>query len=564
MASERSLYAMQTPSKAHIAITHPGALTDPRSTSREDISGHSSDSARPAPTRLIDCRNPNRPRIILTNGRPYVYVALSYVWGKDRPHRTTKKNLSTYMKYINPTAFSRTIRDAVFVTNKLGIGFLWTDSLCIIQDSPEDKHRELLSMRDVYRHAYLTIDAASAAKASEGFLQDRPPLDPDLVFPFICPKGAASQLPERGSLYLYYYAHSDIKTGNRGNFRTGERAWCLQETMLSTRCLVFTDSTVQVRCQTTTQNVDGVDHDPRRDVPRLPDAIFHHARPMTQYSAGRISIRETWHRVVKDYSSRRLSYRSDKLVACAGLVEMFAPVLGSVYVAGCWSDDFLLHDLLWYVSDRASTRPTEYLAPSWSWASLEQADLGPFPDLSARTRAMVAVVRCTTTAQDGAFPHGPVIGGKLILRAHLCRCRLKRGREGQKSEVLLGTESTQGMYDRNGQVGVKYYRIEEIVDTLSVQVISYFDRDDETINKDLWAVPLQLVLNHNDDGDEFKGILLVSCCSHDVSKRLKEGNQTQKTFRRVGYFESRSAYDLQELGWDGEWSLETATELVIV
>ena len=163
------------------------------------------------PRRLINCSDPRRVRIVeidgSTSGR---YVALSYVWGGPQPHRTTRKNLASYKRDgIDPAILPQTIQDAIRVTRALGILFLWIDSLCIIQDSDEDKHRELASMRDVYRYAYVTIDAARTAMVTEGFLHDCRPLSVDATLPFICPSECedswvvvANPVTEVGKVYL--------------------------------------------------------------------------------------------------------------------------------------------------------------------------------------------------------------------------------------------------------------------------------------------------------------------------------------------------------------------------
>ncbi|KAI0333428.1 HET-domain-containing protein [Cubamyces sp. BRFM 1775] len=407
----------------------------------------------PAPTRLIDCRDPRRPRVIVTKGTTRVYVALSYVWGGDQPHRTTSANLHSYMTDgIDPASLPLTIHDAIHVTHQLGINLLWTDSLCIIQDSPEDKHRELVSMCDVYHYAYLTIDAASAAKASDGFLEDRPPLHPDITLPFICPKDSANQL---GTIMIHFRhgrSYEDVMTDNVhvSSSHTGQRAWCLQETLLSTRSLVFTPWTVQLRCQTTTQNIGGAAHHSAHDIPRLPDLVFYPDRRVERYSDEWVDVRQRWHTVVEDYSRRLLSYPSDKLVACAGLAHMFARGLGSDYVAGMWNDDFLIEDLLWSCEWPTRARPTTYLAPSWSWASLsdpEGSGVAYYPLTASNktrpSRAVAAVVSCTATAQDDASPL--VTEGQVVLRAHLFRCNLAASCESNV-EVFLVRGSTQGVY----------------------------------------------------------------------------------------------------------------------
>lgn len=86
----------------------------------------------------------------------------------------------------------RTIRDAVIITRRLGIRYIWIDALCIIQgifsvyasnfarcanriltDDTFDCRAELLRMQDVYRFAYVTISAAASTSTTSGFFSSR-------------------------------------------------------------------------------------------------------------------------------------------------------------------------------------------------------------------------------------------------------------------------------------------------------------------------------------------------------------------------------------------------------
>ncbi len=53
----------------------------------------------------------------------------------------------------------------------LGIRYLWIDSLALFKDSSADWEREAAMMHLVYRHAIVTIAAASAASSHDGFLR---------------------------------------------------------------------------------------------------------------------------------------------------------------------------------------------------------------------------------------------------------------------------------------------------------------------------------------------------------------------------------------------------------
>lgn len=63
---------------------------------------------------------------------------------------------------------SKTIDDALALSDALGIRYLWVDALCIIQDSEDDKAAQLSSMGKVYTNSHFTIVAAAGADAEAG------------------------------------------------------------------------------------------------------------------------------------------------------------------------------------------------------------------------------------------------------------------------------------------------------------------------------------------------------------------------------------------------------------
>ena len=54
----------------------------------------------------------------------------------------------------------------------LGIPHIWIDSLCIVQDDPQDWLHEASTMADVYKHAVLNIAASSAHNGTRGCFQE--------------------------------------------------------------------------------------------------------------------------------------------------------------------------------------------------------------------------------------------------------------------------------------------------------------------------------------------------------------------------------------------------------
>jgi hypothetical protein len=63
-----------------------------------------------------------------------------------------------------------TIIDAIRLAQTLSISYLWIDSLCIVQNSEEDKVREIATMDRVYKNSWVTISAARASTCLDGFL----------------------------------------------------------------------------------------------------------------------------------------------------------------------------------------------------------------------------------------------------------------------------------------------------------------------------------------------------------------------------------------------------------
>lgn len=84
---------------------------------------------------------------------------------------------------------------------------------------------------------------------------------------------------------------------------------------------------------------------------------------------------EFWRRVVRLYSRGLLTRESDKLIALSGVIKWLHGKCSSRYLAGLWEQDFL-QQLLWRTPKRPfgiegiGFRYDTYVAPSWSWASM--------------------------------------------------------------------------------------------------------------------------------------------------------------------------------------------------
>ncbi len=128
------------------------------------------------PTRVIDVGTELEPISRLFQPQPTLhahYITLSYCWGRQPFLTTVSSNIDSHLQKLEDSKLPQTFRDAIKVTRKLGFRYLWIDALCIIQDSMEDKTKEIGAMENVYSNSALTIAVVSASSVAEGFLQTK-------------------------------------------------------------------------------------------------------------------------------------------------------------------------------------------------------------------------------------------------------------------------------------------------------------------------------------------------------------------------------------------------------
>lgn len=132
----------------------------------------------PLPSRLIEVLKESEDdmlqlRLCDTRGLTGWYAALSHCWGRTHHLSTSKSSLKERLTNIEFTILPKTFQDAVTVTSRIGLKYLWIDSLCIIQDDQEDWERESALIGQIYHNAYLTIAAAASLNGNGGCFHSR-------------------------------------------------------------------------------------------------------------------------------------------------------------------------------------------------------------------------------------------------------------------------------------------------------------------------------------------------------------------------------------------------------
>ena len=86
----------------------------------------------------------------------------------------TNANRTILERGLPDSELPKTHMHAVQIARALGLTYLWIDSLCIIQDSPNDWQYESLTMHNVFRNSVCTIAAKWGSHADAGCVPSLP------------------------------------------------------------------------------------------------------------------------------------------------------------------------------------------------------------------------------------------------------------------------------------------------------------------------------------------------------------------------------------------------------
>ncbi|KAF2165490.1 hypothetical protein M409DRAFT_24341 [Zasmidium cellare ATCC 36951] len=388
------------------------------------------------PTRLLavgsddaDSKSDGLVRLVQGSDCSGAYTALSYCWGPDRDLILTHEAEERLRSGIPIDEFPATLRDAICVTRQMDIPYIWIDALCIFQDqerqdSKDDWAREAGRMRDVYRGAAITIEAASASRGGEGFLKERTSSKPYCALPW--------EYDAKGAL-VYLRPIIDIPDNQLLGTKIFTRAWTLQERLLAPRTISFGTQQISFECANGFVDETGRssllpratesylskdsmlqlrrDRGPLAKLWRFlsrtlglpPVVTLWDAYDIGWSSQGVLHVPgdywatyyDDWRGVVERFTERQITSRQDRLPALSGLADEFQRATGGVYIAGMWKEE-LIESLAWTVNNLynangeygtypghippsnfvvgpypESVKPPGYVAPSWSWASTQ-------------------------------------------------------------------------------------------------------------------------------------------------------------------------------------------------
>lgn len=283
------------------------------------------------------------------------YAALSYVWGQKTEE---------YLRFADeiqqgddgvavlPPSAPAIIEDGIDVCRRLDIPFLWVDLYCVDQHDPAQKTADIRDMGLIYQQAVIVFIAGGLGSQLLYSVADDVPV-------------GKRQLVETIRGRRYITASVCISQQIQGS-AWNERGWTYQEGALARRIAFFGEHGVSFLC--------GAGH----WTGCLHSGRYGHSAHMAD-----LDIRSTGHYTLfanhwlRDaewrfedfettldvFSTRKLSYESDKLNAISGCLDLLGRRKGMRFVHGLPSVDF--HYALLWRGEYDHRRPG---FPSWSWA----------------------------------------------------------------------------------------------------------------------------------------------------------------------------------------------------
>lgn len=318
------------------------------------------------PSRLLCINTSNESFRLLDHDdselrRPVAYAALSHRWSSETEAIIlTMANLESRKQHgIAVDVLPRIMRDAILVLRRLGLSYIWIDSLCIVQNSAADWQHEAGQMADVYSNAELTLSATWVPGQGQSLFCERQdprefstmdigPVQPNGTRPFFL----------RPSLRHFEADRLDsrVLNANAKYWPLMNRGWVYQEQFLSPRSLHFTRHELAWVC------------------------LENHACEcgrLTKVDDPAVSpdlAQKSWRTIVEAYSKRALTKSSDRLPAIAGVAARYSTTNSSTgspgrYLCGLWERD-LLPMLAWRMEEPLPRGETLVPMPTWSWAAV--------------------------------------------------------------------------------------------------------------------------------------------------------------------------------------------------
>lgn len=342
------------------------------------------------------------------------YITLTHRWDSDQPTRrieacqTTKDNFEDRQNGEGFDELPQHFLDAFRIAAKLDVEYIWIDSLCIIQagDDQHDFNMQKSKMAQYYQHSLLTIATTANGYLTKGILKSHNQNIVPWSYPPVQLDYRGTRSPDEAAGHFYVYKRRRRLVDDYWeNVRSAEvfnRAWILQEWMLSKRFLWYTPEGMFFECHSKAPRTSAGEQI-SQDIGKQELHYLFNLKQRLHWT--NTSIMDFWYDAIEVNSTFDIGRLSDRVPAVAGLGFEVANVIAAaapgkrqhdetavrqvVYIAGLWLQD-IHRGLLWEVNPSApdATRSVESV-PSWSWVSYFAPVKFPKPDSNIRHEMVV-------------------------------------------------------------------------------------------------------------------------------------------------------------------------------
>jgi Heterokaryon incompatibility protein (HET) len=330
--------------------------------------------------------------------------------------KTTVDNEAQHRKNIDIAKFPTTIRDAIGVCRDIGIGYLWVDALCILQNSAEWSI-EASNMGKIYGLSAFTLAISSSTNSNEGFLQKR---DAEAFDTESVGKATIAQT----GIQIPHKSLESIKN----TCPLDSRGWAFQEERLSPRIMHWTAHGIFWTCLSGTcaeTKAEFLPHERGHETSRFQNFQQAEFDVLGNGQSRAIQIDYAWLKLIEDYSTRDFTFRYDRLPALSGVVGKYFAEISKTedeekYVAGLWLHS-LYKGLLWTVREGtrgASDKMISWfdVASSWSWASIPPEKGIRYSSRFGRSACRILSHEIQLASKD---QFGAILSAKICLKARL-------------------------------------------------------------------------------------------------------------------------------------------------
>ena len=319
----------------------------------------------------------------------------------------------------------------------------------------------------------------------------------------------------------------------------GERAWVLQETLLSQRLVHFAEDQLYWQCATIQDSEDGLVAAGRKELGGSqygdPLKIFVHSRSQ-QLKPTKAEARESWEDVICIYNQLKLTKQSDKIAAFAGITSFMQTLLDDTPFLGLWKSD-LPHDLLWVLNYQPGTEKIPVLIdlsiPSWSWLSLSGTGsislLKNHTSHDADKSAAVLEIIHSSITWSGQPHTSNIFSADLVVRSRLINVICEKHRDNQfrlnLGSLVPESGGVRHPYDVSFQQALGFCFMDHVEgfsekrELWCLEVKRWISFSTETR-----SIPLQLKEEEKDIGTVRYLVLILTPLGEGVWKRVGAGN----------------------------------------